>query len=120
MVQVVKKCPKRWWTNNQWVHCTLWNNQCEKWALWGRHSYYEIPGESNYDYVLKLVGGLIDIRPELVGLLKITDNSGELVNYVPENLFKFDEDFIKNNLFWIFRPKTFSLNVNGYTIYDKY
>ncbi|WP_295591743.1 hypothetical protein [uncultured Methanobrevibacter sp.] len=63
------------------------------------HSYYEIPDESNYDYVLKLVGGLIDIRPELVDLLKITDNSGELVNYVPENLFKFDEDFIKNNLF---------------------
>lgn len=68
-------------------------------GIMGQAQYYEIPGESNYDYVLRLVGGLIDIHLELVGLLKITDNSGELVNYVPENLLKFDEDFIKNNLF---------------------
>lgn len=104
---------------NQGVHSPLWNNQCEKWALWGRHSYYEIPGESDYDYVLRLVGGLIDVHPELVGLLKITDNSGELVNYVPEDLFKFDEDFIKNNLEnWILLEDYLPFDISNYESLD--
>ena len=104
---------------NQGVHSTLWDNQCEKWVLWGRHSAYEIPGESDYDYVLRLVGGLIDVHPELVGLLKITDNSGELVNYVPEDLFKFDENFIKNNLEnWILLEDYLPFDINKYESLD--
>ena len=50
----------------------LYDRQIEKWVRHIRHNDYSIPGESDYNQGLRLIKQLIDVHPELVGLLKVT------------------------------------------------
>lgn len=95
------------------------NNQVDEWVLYGRHGAYNIPGESWADLDLRLLKNLIDVHPELVGLLKISDDSGEMVDYIPKKLFKFDENFIKNNLdAWIVLEDYLPFDISKYDSLD--
>lgn len=97
----------------------LYDRQIEKWVRHIRHNDYSIPGESDYNQGLRLIKQLIDVHPELVGLLKVSDGSGEMIDYVPEGLFKFNEDFIKNNLEnWILLEDYLPFDISKYESLD--